>query len=245
MYASFKLAENVNLYASAANGFRSGGFNRGELPNYEPESLWSYELGLKGQSASGMVGFEAAVYYSDYSDMLRRGLVLVPEAQPQFQQLTSNIGTVEVKGMEGGITLRATEKLTLNATASYIDSEITEVNATDATNIAGRPGRLRAGAQLHARVRTTASISAQLPGYVRVDYSYRDAVSYVDRSSFPAQNVPQLSDDIGLVDARFGLDWNQAMVRALRHEPHQPEQVDRSVSRLDQREPHASRAQSG
>jgi iron complex outermembrane recepter protein len=209
VYASFKLAQNVNLYASAAKGFRSGGFNRGELPNYEPESLWSYELGLKGQSASGMVGFEAAVYYSDYSDMLRRGLVLVPDAQPQFQQLTSNIGTVEVKGVEGGITLRATEKLTLNATASYIDSEITEVNATDATNIAGDPVDYVPELSYTLGAHFSFDLGA-LPGYVRLDYSYRDAVSYVDRSSFPAENVPQLSDDIGLVDARFGLDWNQA-----------------------------------
>ncbi len=209
VYASFELAENLNLYASAAKGFRSGGFNRGELPNYEPESLWSYELGLKGQSAGGTVGFEAAVYYSDYSDMLRRGLVLVPDAQPQFQQLTSNIGTVEVKGVEGGITLRATDHLTLNATASYIDSEITEVNATDATNIAGDPVDYVPELSYTLGAHYGFQMGA-LPGYVRVDYSYRDAVSYVDRSSFPAANVPQFSDEIGLVDARFGLDWNQA-----------------------------------
>jgi iron complex outermembrane recepter protein len=209
VYASFKLAEDLNLYASAAKGFRSGGFNRGDLPNYEPESLWSYELGLKGQSRNGIVGFEAAVYYSDYSDMLRRGLVFVPNASPQFQQLTSNIGTVEVKGVEGGITVRATQKLTLNATASYIDSEITEVKATDATNIAGDP--VDYVPELSYTLGAHYSFDlGMLPAYLRLDYSYRDAVSYVDRSSFPAQNVPQFSDDIGLLDARFGLDWNQA-----------------------------------
>jgi iron complex outermembrane recepter protein len=209
VYASFKLAANVNLYASAAKGFRSGGFNRGELPNYEPESLWSYEVGLKGQSADGRIGFEGAVYYSDYSDMLRRGLVLVPEAQPQFQQLTSNIGTVEVKGVEGGVTLRATEHLTLNATAAYIDSEITEVNATDATNIDGDPVDYVPELSYTLGAQYSFDMGA-LPSYFRVDYSYRDAVSYVDRSSFPAANVPQMSDDIGLLDARFGVDWNQA-----------------------------------
>lgn len=209
VYASFKLAENLNLYASAAKGFRSGGFNRGELPNYEPESLWSYEVGLKGQSEDGRIAFEGAVYYSDYSDMLRRGLVLVPDAEPQFQQLTSNIGTVEVKGIEGGVTLRATEHLVLNATAAYIDSEITEVNATDGTNIAGDPVDYVPELSYTLGAHYNFDIGA-LPSYFRIDYSYRDAVSYTDRSSFPAANVPQMSDDIGLVDARFGLDWNQA-----------------------------------
>ncbi|HEX7115683.1 MAG TPA: TonB-dependent receptor, partial [Steroidobacter sp.] len=208
-YASFKVSQNLNIYASAAKGFRSGGFNRGELPNYEPESLWSYELGVKGQSKSGLVGFEAAVYYSDYTDMLRRGLVLVPDAEPQFQQLTSNIGTVEVKGVEGGITLRPTDSLTLNATAAYIDSEITEVNATDATNIAGDPVDYVPELSYTLGAHYSFDLGT-LPAYIRLDYSYRDAVSYVDRTSFPAENVPQFSDDVGLLDARIGIDWNQA-----------------------------------
>lgn len=209
VYASFKLAQDLNLYASAGKGFRSGGFNRSGQPTYDPESLWSYELGLKGLVAGGAVSFEASVYYSDYSDMLRRGLVFVPDGFPQFQQLTSNVGAVEVKGVEAGITWRATDHLTLNATASYIDSEITKVNAQDATNIAGDPVdyvpkfAYTLGANYSFDIGT-------LPGYFRVDYSYRDAMSYVDRTSFPAENVPQWSDDIGLLDARIGLTWNAA-----------------------------------
>ena len=45
---------------------------------------------------------------------------------------------------------------------------------------------------------------ADVPGFVRLDYSYRDEVGYTDRTTFPADNIPQLSDDIGLVDARIG-----------------------------------------
>ncbi|MBB6093736.1 outer membrane receptor protein involved in Fe transport [Povalibacter uvarum] len=209
VYASFKLAENMNLYASAAKGFRSGGFNRGDLPNYQPESLWSYELGLKGLVADGLLSFELAAYYSDYSDMLRRGLVLVPDAEPQFQQLTSNVGAVEVKGMEAGVTWRATDNLTLNATAAYNDSEITEVNALDATNLPG--DRVDYVPELAYTLGAHFSFEmGSLPSYFRVDYSYRDAMSYIDRTSFPAENVPQWSDDIGLLDARLGVTWNAA-----------------------------------
>jgi outer membrane receptor protein involved in Fe transport len=209
VYASFKLAQDVNVYASAAKGFRSGGFNRGELPNYQPESLWSYELGLKGLVADGLVSFELAAYYSDYSDMLRRGLVFVPGGDPPFQQLTSNVGAVEVRGMEAGFTWRATDGLTLNATAAYNDSEIVEVNATDATNLPGDP--VDYVPELAYTVGAHYSFEmGSLPSYFRVDYSYRDAMSYVDRTSFPAQNVPQWSDDIGLLDVRFGVTWNAA-----------------------------------
>jgi outer membrane receptor protein involved in Fe transport len=209
IYMSYKFTPDLNVYASAAKGFRSGGFNRGELPNYEPESLWSYELGVKGQSAGGVFGFEAAVYYSDYSDMLRRGLVFVEETTT-FESLTTNIGKVEVKGVEGGFTWRPTPALALNATAAYIDSEITEVNATDATSLAGDPVDYVPEFSYTAGVHYSFAWTALLPGYVRVDYSYRDAVTYVDRTSFPPENLPQTADEIGLLDARLGLEWGKA-----------------------------------
>jgi iron complex outermembrane recepter protein len=209
VYASFKLTDNANVYASAGTGFRSGGFNRGNLPNYEPESLLSYELGTKGLLAGGALSFDVAVYYSEYKDMLRRGLVFV-DSTATFESLTSNVGRVDVKGIEGGLTWRATEKLTLNTTASYIDSEIVEVNAVDATNIAGDPVDYVPKYSLTAGAYYDFDWSPSLPGFFRVDYSYRDKVSYVDRTSFPAENVPQYSDAIGLVDARLGLKWGAA-----------------------------------
>ena len=208
-YASYKLAEDLNVYASAAKGFRSGGFNRGALPNYKPEEVWSYELGLKGMAGGGRVSFELSAYYSDYAEMLRRGLVLVPDAEPQFQQLTSNVGTVEVKGIEGGIVWRATDSLTLSTTAAFIDSEVTEVNAQDATNIVGDPVDYVPELSYTLGAHYSFALGT-LPSYARVDYSYRDAVTYIDRTSFPAENVPQKSDDIGLVDARLGVQWNAA-----------------------------------
>ena len=41
-----------------------------------------------------------------------------------------------------------------------------------------------------------------------MDYSYRDAVSYVDRTSFPEENLPQMSDKLNLLNARFGVDFD-------------------------------------
>jgi outer membrane receptor protein involved in Fe transport len=209
VYASFKVTEDMNVYASVAKGFRSGGFNRGELANYDPESLISYELGVKGVIADQALSYEAAVYFSDYSDMLRRGLVFNPDTG-ETDQITSNIGQVHVKGVEGGLTWRATDKLTLNATASYIDSEIVEVSATDATNLAGDNVDYVPKLSYTTGANYAFSWSDAMPGYVRFDYSYRDAVDYTDRTSFLPQFIPQTSDDIGLLDARLGLAWRAA-----------------------------------
>ena len=185
VYASFKASDDINVYASAGSGFRSGGFNRGELDNYEPESLVTYELGTKGTTADGMLAFEFAVFYSDYKDMLRRGLVF-NSGSGTTDQNTSNIGKVEVKGAEVGLTWRPIDRLTLNTTAAYLDSEVVEVKAADATNIAGDPVDYVPELSYTLGAMYDFDWSATMPGFFRVDYSYRDAVSYVDRSSFPA-----------------------------------------------------------
>ena len=206
IYATYRMSDHTTMYGSVASGFRSGGFNRGDLPNYQPESVTSYEFGLKGTTAGGRLGYDVAAYYSDYDDMVRRGLVFVNNA---FQSLTSNIGKVEVKGLEGGLDWRTTDQLSLYATVSYIDSEVTQVDSTDAVNIVGDPvdyvpeWSYTLGGQYDFRW------FGDRPGYFRADYSYRDEVDYVDRSSFPDQYLPQQSDSISLLSARLGMIWDQ------------------------------------
>ena len=86
-----------------------------------------------------------------------------------------------------------------------INSEVTEVNATDATNIAGDRVDYVPKLSFTAGANYAFNWTDRMPGFARVDYSYRDKVDYVDRTTFPAGNVPQTSDVIGLLDARVGL----------------------------------------
>lgn len=211
IFASFKATDDINIYASVGSGFRSGGFNRGPAPNYEPETLVSYELGSKGMLAGGVFSYEIAAFYSDYKDMLRRGLVFNP-ATGQTDQLTSNIGKTEVKGIEVGLTFRPIERLTLNTTATYLDSEVTEVKALGATNLPGDPVDYVPEFSYTLGAMYDFDWSATMPGFFRVDYSYRDKVSYIDLSSFPLENTPQYSDDISLLAARLGMKIGQASV---------------------------------
>ena len=203
VYASLKASEDISLYASIARGSRSGGFNYGDDPGYGPESLWNYELGAKGTTAGGRFAFEIAAYFSDYDDMLRRGLVF-DEGSAQFLSITSNIGKVEVQGLEGGFTWGATDALTLYATAAFIDSEIKEVNATDATSLPGDKVDYVPETSYTLGGQYEFNWSASVAGFARLDFSHRDEVNYTDRTTFPGENVPQQSDQIDLIDARIG-----------------------------------------
>lgn len=210
-YISYGVTESVNIYGSIAKGFRSGGLNRGALPNYDPEKVYSYEIGAKGSLIPRVLDFELAAYYTEYKDMARRNLEIISGTA---QSLVTNTGKVEVKGLEAGVTWYPTEALAFNATGAYIDSEVVEVLATDAVNIPGDPTDYVPEFSFTLGANYAFAWQADVPGFLRIDYTYRDAVSYIDRSSFPAQFLPQWSDKLSLLNARVGAQWNNINLEA-------------------------------
>lgn len=199
VYLGWKVSDSVNLYASIGSGFRSGGFNSFGDPPYDPEDVLSYEIGIKGIAES--VSYEVAAFYNDYSDMLRRGLVF---NGTNFTSQLSNIGDVDIYGFEAGVSVQPTEGLTLSLTASWLDAEVQDVDATDATSLPGDSLDYVPEFSASASVRYGFNWTERHRGFFRIDYSYRDEVSYIDRTSFDV--LPQESDSIKLLNARVGFD---------------------------------------
>lgn len=63
----------VNLYASYARGYKSGGFNSlsytGEDLEFKPEKAVTYELGLKAELFSRTLRFNATIYQTEFDDL--------------------------------------------------------------------------------------------------------------------------------------------------------------------------------
>ncbi|MEQ8405231.1 MAG: TonB-dependent receptor [Oceanicaulis sp.] len=83
--ARYEINEEMNLFASVAQGNKPGGFNdippqsdffdpadfnefQSDYAAFDEESVWSYEAGLKGFIFEGTAQYSAAVYYLDWSD---------------------------------------------------------------------------------------------------------------------------------------------------------------------------------
>lgn len=118
-------AERTLLYASVSKGFKSGALDvfadeaAGEDPLVDPESIWAYEVGAKGEWLNGKVALESAVFYYDYSDyqlsvQLADGPVLV------------GIEKLEVMGIEFGPTFRPVPRASLGVQLTYLDTEIAQ-----------------------------------------------------------------------------------------------------------------------
>jgi len=206
VYLSYELSESLNLYSSVGSGFRSGGFNSSGDPPHDPEDVRAYEIGLKGVTAESTVAFELAVFYNDYSEMLRRGLVF---NGLNFTSQLSNIGDVDIYGVEGGVSFQPTDGFTVSATAAWLDAEVQAIRATDATSLPG--DSLDYVPELSYSISGNYDFewSANRPGFVRLDYSHRDEVSYIDRTTFDV--LPQFSEAVGLLNARVGMDFSEQL----------------------------------
>ncbi len=200
-YVSYQYSDNGSIYANVAKGFRSGGFNAEPFAPYDPEKVYTYELGTKGMTSDGAFSYDIAAFFTKYKDMVRRRLVIV---EGQYLSESSNIGEVEVKGIELGAAIRPTTGLTFTASAAYLDSEIVATAATDQVNVPGDRTDYTPKFSITLGANYEFDWAANVPGFVRVDYSYRDKVTYIDRSSFMPSVLPQTSDDIGLLNARIG-----------------------------------------
>ena len=201
VYLSWKYTPTTSLYASFGKGFRSGGFNSEPFDPYKPEEILTYEVGTKGQIAGGLVQFDLAGFYTDYKNMVRRRLTLVDGA---YLEESSNIGRVHVKGVEFGLALHPYAGLTLAGNLAYLHSEIVATSSDDEVNIVGDPVDYTPPWSYTLSGNYDFHWAANAPGFIRADFSYRDAVTYIDRSSFAPAYLPQRSDSLSLLGARIG-----------------------------------------
>lgn len=117
-------------YASIARGFKSGGFNgrpqqRQVLDPYDPETVLSYELGLKGEWLDRRLRANGAVFWSDYDD-IHFSAILDVAGRPVL--VTQNAGRAEIRGFELELEARPTRLLTLVLGVGHAGSEVVEID---------------------------------------------------------------------------------------------------------------------
>ncbi|MEO0412849.1 MAG: TonB-dependent receptor [Pseudomonadota bacterium] len=117
---------NVLAYASVQRGFKSGGYNIGSSQReaFEPETIWSYELGVKSQLLDNRLRVNAAAFYYDYTNL---------QAQDSIgnQPIIRNVGAAEVLGFEVEAAAILSEYFSLDGSVTYLDAQFTEGTLTE------------------------------------------------------------------------------------------------------------------
>jgi iron complex outermembrane recepter protein len=152
----YDVAPGSLLYATVSTGYKSGGFNDGcaigstgagcaVAPSvffYSPETLTSYEAGVKARFLDNAVRLNASVFHYDYSNLqLTQALTPCPATPTVLTSscsVTTNAAKAKVDGaeLEGVITPSDNDRF--DFTVAYLNARYDDFPVNATRNLAGR-----------------------------------------------------------------------------------------------------------
>jgi outer membrane receptor protein involved in Fe transport len=198
----YEFSPTSMVYANVAKGFRSGGFNPTSAgggvytvpPTFDPETLWTYEVGTKHQLFDRRLEVEGAVYYSDWADVQTYAF-----APGSALTIVQNGGKVTGWGFDGGATWHAAAGLTVAATYGW--NNLAYDNTTLSKN-KGDPVDGAAHNQASASLDYRHPLAGTFDGFIHADYMHIGEAEIIIRNF--ATNVHMPARD--LVNLRVGVD---------------------------------------
>lgn len=124
---SWRASPTALLYASAAKGFKSGGFDGRATSNFtfqpfNPETVWGYELGIRSTWADRRIVANGALFYNDYRDLQVTSFGADP-VSGTFVSLFTNAAKARTQGAELELEARPLSDLTVNVAAGFLDAK--------------------------------------------------------------------------------------------------------------------------
>jgi outer membrane receptor protein involved in Fe transport len=128
---TWEAADDIRVNAQASKGFRLGGVNDplnlplctdedealfGAFQDYDDETLWNYELGVRGQR--GGLTFAAAGFYTDINN-----LQVTLDAGSCSSRIVFNVPNSHTMGLEAELSVEPIEGLALSLAASLVEAE--------------------------------------------------------------------------------------------------------------------------
>ncbi|MEX6724942.1 TonB-dependent receptor [Parapedomonas caeni] len=126
----YKVTPDVFLFASAAKGVRSGGFNTGnpvsatgilaDEVSYDEEENWTYELGVKSEWLDRRLLINASVFHVDWTNAQVSAFTQNPTAVNPVR-IVRNAGNIKTDGFEIQTRFRATDIFSFGGSVVYSD----------------------------------------------------------------------------------------------------------------------------
>lgn len=127
-------SDQVMLYASAQEGFKSGGYNTISTdPNtyeFQPEEIKAYEVGVKSTVLDNRLRVNLALFDYDYKD-------LQTSQYDATAVVITNAAKAKIKGADLDLSLVPVEALELRFAAEYLDAKYDSFQTYDPDNVEG------------------------------------------------------------------------------------------------------------
>jgi iron complex outermembrane receptor protein len=107
-------------YALASRGYRLGGVNAASGTEYDSDSLWNYEAGLR-LSPSPRTQLDLTGFLIDWDDAQVNARVVTPGELTVFG--IANVGKIRIRGLEAALRMKAGQAWDLDASLAWTDAE--------------------------------------------------------------------------------------------------------------------------
>jgi len=184
--ARYQVSDDVMVYGSYSEGFKSGGFfgrqaNFNLDPSYDPEFVENYEVGLKSTWLDGRLIFNSAVFVSKYKD--KQESILIPVDLSNVATVVRNAAVLDMNGAEAELMYQISPAWLVRGTYGYIDAVFDEYLAdiTGDQMVTDNSGLTTRNTPKHTLGLTTSYTVPVGAGNLEgvVSYRYRDEVEMI------------------------------------------------------------------
>jgi iron complex outermembrane receptor protein len=142
----YRLNDDTMVFASATRGFKAGGFgsfsvqehpgqpeigfgaldltNADARPDdFDPETAWSYEIGIKGEVADGRIRYDVNAFSYTYDDLQ---LVVIGSGGGTR---VDNVGHVTGQGFEAAVDITVSDYFDIRLSGAHASTELSEAQA--------------------------------------------------------------------------------------------------------------------
>lgn len=184
---SYKPSNDLLFFATASRGFKSGGTqtsNNANLTNeFDPETLWNYEIGTKFDLFDRRLRVDLTAFYMDWKDVQQT--IRFQYIDPATGLLRSvsgiaNAAKAESYGIEASFDAFLSEQFRLSGQIGYNKSSFKDYpNALIdgvVLDVSGRPLVNAPEWTLGAQAQYTVPVTEEYEAFVRAEWNYRDSM---------------------------------------------------------------------
>ena len=129
--------DNMMFYGTYSEGYRDGSYAArftgvvpDPLPNYDPEFVKNYEIGMKSSLLDGRMRLNASAFVMDYEDMQ----INASSDAVTTSSTKANLGDATISGLEIEMSAILTERLSVSVNVGLLDDEIDTLKGTLVSN---------------------------------------------------------------------------------------------------------------
>ena len=216
----YAITEDLLVYATYSNAFKSGGFNGAnsnttlQLKPYKEEEVTALEIGIKSTLLDGSMQMNFAAFWYDYEDKQEQDLAVAFVGN--IGGLT-NVPESRINGAELDMQWVPLEGLTINLGVAYLDTLVEKWNATSNTSVwptivtfdaSGRELAQSPEWTYNAMVHYEWALGDALMMEVGADFNFTDETS-------GGAKPEDATDDYSIYNARIGIKDVDGKWRAL------------------------------